>query len=116
MKRTIFALTAAILLAGCATTGVNSAPPSAVVSMKASEVAYAAESAWKGSLILTEAAVDSGALKGEQATQVSAILAQAKKARDQAWVLVAAGLDATPLFNQVIGLVGSIGTRSPVPK
>lgn len=120
MKRVLFAAAACLVLASCATDGVSPSQPGSVVavSQKAAEVAYAAESAWKGALLLTEAAVDSGALKGEQAKQVSAILAQAKSKRDTAWALYDAGnaAAATPLFNQVLGLVGSIGSRSPVPK
>jgi hypothetical protein len=121
MKQVLLAGVACILLSGCVTNapdGGNAAPAVEQVSDKAAEVAYAAESAWKGALILTNSAVDAGVLKGQQAKEVSAILAQAKAKRDQAWALYAAGntAAATPLFNQVIGLVASLGTRTPIPK
>lgn len=119
MKQVLFASVAALLLASCATDGVAPSSPQVVaVAQPVKEAAYAAESAWKGALLLTELAVDSGQLKGAEAARVSAILAQAKTTRDKAWALYDAGMTAAslPLFNQVIGLVGSIGTRSPIPR
>jgi hypothetical protein len=114
MKKLLAALFAPLfLLAACATDGITPGQPTPIVSqVNVDKAMYVGESAWKGALVMVDAAVSSGVLKGDNAARVRVTLAQAKAKRDQAWSLYDLGnkTGALAAITQVQSLVADLGT------
>ena len=118
MKRLLLALalTASLGAAGCAT-APGGGPTSGAVSLGTADekALLAVELTWKATLLAVNAAVDSGQLKGANATKVRALLATAKQGVDAARAAYNAGqtvqlaarvADATSAFSGVRAILG----------